>query len=60
MHSSGVMPMPPASSTLCVALWASAKWFFGALMPSTSPSCTCSCIAREPPREPASFSTAMR
>ena len=60
MLSSGVTPMPPASSRLRRAACASGKWFFGALICSTLPSCTASCIAREPPREAGSFSTPIR
>ena len=60
MHSRGVTPMPPASSRWLEASWASAKWFFGALMTSVSPTFTRSCTAAEPPRERASRSTAIR
>ncbi len=59
MHSSGVMPMPPASSSVRSAR-TSGKWLRGVLMVSTSPSCTLSCMPAEPPREAASRSTAMR
>jgi hypothetical protein len=60
MHRIGVTPMPPASSTWCFASCASAKWFFGALISSVSPSFTLSCMAFEPPRLPGSLSTPIR
>jgi hypothetical protein len=40
--------------------WASAKWFFGGLICSSVPSCTCSCMATEPPRDAGSRSTPIR
>jgi hypothetical protein len=57
IDSSGVTPMPPASSRLCVAPSSSGKWLRGGLMRNTAPSCTASCRASEPPREHASRST---
>ncbi len=60
MHRIGVTPMPPASSRLRVASCDSAKWFFGVLICSTSPTFTASCIAFEPPREAGSRSTPIR
>ena len=58
-HRYLVMPMPPASNTVRCA-GCSAKWLRGVLMVITSPSCTLSCMATEPPRDAASRSTAMR
>ena len=59
MHRIGVTPMPPASSRLLLAPCASGKWFFGGLIVSTSPGCTRSCIAFEPPRVFGSLRTAI-
>ena len=46
---SGVMPMPPASSTECVALDAMGKALRGAPTISSSPTCTLWCMALDPP-----------
>jgi hypothetical protein len=59
MQRIGVTPMPPASSRLFFASCASGKWFFGALMVTTSPGCTRSCMPAEPPRVAGSRSTAI-
>lgn len=59
MQSSGVMPMPPASSRLKGEA-TRGKWLRGALMVRVSPAFTRSCMATEPPREAGSRSTAMR
>lgn len=58
MLNSGVMPMPPATSTLCAASVSSGKWLRGVPMSSTVPMATASCRKREPPREAASSLTA--
>ena len=57
MHSSGVMPMPPATSTVCAALSSSAKWLRGSEMVMGIPTRSDSCTQREPPRLARSRST---
>ena len=57
MHSMGVMPMPPATSTECVAVSSSAKWLRGSEMVMGMPTRSDSCTQREPPRLARSRST---
>jgi hypothetical protein len=57
MHSMGVMPMPPATSTECVAASSSAKWLRGSEMVMGMPTRSDSCTQREPPRLARSRST---
>ncbi|MDT4837398.1 hypothetical protein FQZ97_711280 [compost metagenome] len=58
MLSKGVMPMPPATSTLWAASASSGKWLRGEEMVSREPADTASCMKREPPREVGSRLTA--
>jgi hypothetical protein len=57
MASMGVMPMPPAMSTLCGASSARGKLLRGALMRSVSPTRRVSCSVTDPPRLAASRPT---
>ena len=57
MHSSGVMPMPPATSTVWAASSIRPKWLRGALMRRPMPTRSKSCTALEPPRLALSLST---
>ena len=59
MASSGVMPMPPAISSVLVASRRSGKLLRGSEMASTSPSRTVSCMQIEPPFESGSRLTPM-
>ena len=59
MLASGVMPMPPATSTALPGSSRSSNSFFGGSTCNVWPTCTRSCMKREPPRPWSSRRTAI-
>ncbi len=59
MDTMGVMPIPPATSSVAGASQASGKWFCGELTSMLSPTANCH-MARDPPWPSIRHFTAMR